>query len=226
MNENDVRKALEEKGCLYTGHFVGVSTKHLAGYCNIDPLVPHVKLVGELIKLIVENFRVEDIDTVATPAVGAIPFAHWGAQHLMVGSDKDVLGVWADKVSGAVEREFAFEREGFAKAVKGKKVLILEDMINQMTSIKAMIKTVRDAGGTVVGVGSVAANKGVNAEALDVPKFVKLCSVEYDVWTAEDCPVNGLCAQGVPIVEDIGHGDDYKKSHPDYAGGYVKLLKD
>lgn len=220
----DVRKALEEKGCIYKGHFVGVSTKHLGGYCNIDPLLPHVSLVKEFIKQIVENFKDDGVETVAAPAIGAIPFSHWGAHYLMELNGGDVLGVWADKVSGAPVRKFIFEREGFAKAVKGKKVLILEDMINQMTSIKAMIETVTKAGGTIVGVGAVAANRGVSAEALHVPKFIKLCTVEYDVWTAEDCPKNGLCSKNVPIVEDIGHGDDYKKAHPDYAGGYTKLL--
>lgn len=220
----DVKKELEKVGCIYEGHFVGVSTKHLAGYCNIDPLLPHVTLVGQLMEMLVKNFKDADVDTVAAPAVGAIPFAHWGAMHLKNMTGKEIAGVWADKVSGSAQREFIFEREGFAEQVKGKKVLILEDMVNQMASIKAMIKTVRAAGGEVVGVGCVAANRGADAKELDVPKFVKLCSVEYDVWTKEDCPVNGLCSKGVPMCEDIGHGDDYKKEHPDYKGGYVKLL--
>lgn len=220
----DVKKELEKVGCIYEGHFVGVSTKHLAGYCNIDPLLPHVTLVGKLMEMLVENFKDADVDTVAAPAVGAIPFAHWGAMHLKNMTGKEVAGVWADKVSGAAQREFVFEREGFIEQIKGKKVLILEDMVNQMASIKAMIKTVRAAGGEVVGVGCVAANRGADAKELDVPKFIKLCSVEYDVWTKEDCPENGLCSRGVPICEDIGHGDDYKKEHPDYKGGYVKLL--
>lgn len=219
-----VRKELEKVGCIYNGHFVGVSTKHLAGYCNIDPLLPHVSLVNKMIKEIVSQFKDAEIDTVAAPAVGAIPFSHWGAHHLKEMTGKEVFGVWADKVSGAKEREFIFEREGFADKVKGKKILLIEDMINQMASIKAMIKTVRAAGGEIVGVGSVAYNRGVSAEALDVPKFVGLCSVEYDVWTADDCPKNGLCSKGVPLVTDIGHGDDYQKAHPDYKGGYVKLL--
>ena len=222
--ESETRQALEAKGCIYSGHFVGVSTKHLSGYCNIDPLLPHAGLVGELIEKLVNEFKDSGVETVAAPAVGAIPFAHWGAHHLMKLNGGEVYGVWADKVADAPTREFVFEREGFAKLVKGKKILVLEDMINQMTSIRAMIKTVRAAGGKIVGVGAVAANKGVDAKALGVSKFVKLCSVEYDAWTAEDCAKTGLCAQGVPIVIDIGHGDDFQKANPSYAGGYINLL--
>lgn len=220
----DVKAELEKIGCIYSGHFVGVSTKHLSGYCNIDPLLPHVSLVRKLMKQLTDNFIDDGVQTVASPAVGAIPFSHWGAHFMMEAKTGDVLGVWADKVSGSVEREFIFEREGFTDAVKGKKVLILEDMINQMTSIKAMIKTVRQAGGEIIGVGAVAANRGVSAEAMDIPKFVKLTSVEYDAWSAEDCATSGLCSQNQPIVTDIGHGDDFQKANPTYAGGYVNLL--
>lgn len=223
MNAYDL---LKQYGCIYEGHFVGVSTKHLAGYCNIDPLIPHVTEVGQLIKELVNNFQGSGVEVVASPAVGAIPFAHWGAQQLMALNGGDILGVWADKVSGAEERKFVFEREGFAEAVKGKKVLILEDMINQMKSVKAMIETVTSAGGTVVGVGCIAANRGVSAEALGVPVFYKLAAVEYDSWTLEECMHSGLCSKHMPIVEDIGHGHEFKVENPDYSGGYVKLLED
>jgi orotate phosphoribosyltransferase len=225
-NEVNAQDMLEKYGCIYEGHFVGISTKHLAGYCNIDPLIPHVAEIGQLIKELVSNFSEDGVEVVASPAVGAIPFAHWGAQHLMAQTGRDILGVWADKVSGAEERKFIFEREGFAQAVKDKKVLILEDMINQMKSVKAMIETVTAAGGTVIGVGCIAANKGVSAEALGVPAFYKLAAVEYDSWTLEECMHSGLCSKHVPIVEDIGHGHSFKLESPEYSGGYVKLLNE
>jgi orotate phosphoribosyltransferase len=225
MDEQQVRKALEAVGAIYDGHFVGTSTKHLGGYCNNDLLMPHAAVVGQLAKQLVMAFKDDNIETVATPAIGAIPLAHWGAHHLMEMTGKDVLGVWADKIPDASEKTFIFERDGYLEAIKGKRVLLLEDIINQMSSIKAMIKTVTEAGGIIVGVGSLEANKGVSAEVMGVPKFVKLCTIEYDAWTAEDCAVNGLCAKNEPIVTDIGHGDDFQKAHPGYKGGYVQLLE-
>lgn len=224
-SNEEITHELKEIGCIYSGHFVGVSTKHLAGYCNIDPLLPHVDVVSRYIRELVTHFKDDYVETVVSPAVGAIPFCHWGAHHLSELTDTKVLGVWGDKVkTNDGTKAFAFEREGFEKAVGGKKVLILEDMINQMFSIKGIIKTVEDAGGEVIGIGSVAANKGVTAEAMNVPKFVKLTGVEYDAWTAEECAQSGLCSQNIPIVEDIGHGDEFKQTHPDYAGGFTTLL--
>lgn len=220
----NVKRALEKVGCIYEGHFVGVSGKHLAGYCNIDPLMVHVLLVNKLVKQLVTPYKNDRIDTVVSPATGAIPLSHWGAYHLSKLSGSEVNGVWADKVKSSEKKAFAFERQGFLEAVKGKRILILEDIINQMFSIKATIETVQKAGGKIVGVGCVAANRGVSAKAMNVKKFVNLCDIQYDVWTPEDCPKVGLCNKNVPIVEDIGHGDEYRKEHPKYRGGYIKLL--
>lgn len=220
----NVKKELQKIGCIYEGHFVGVSGKHLAGYCNIDPLLPNVNLVSKLIKNLVTEFSEMGVDTVVSPAVGAIPFSHWGAYHLSKLTKKEVKGVWADKVKSEEKKAFAFERQGFLEAVKGKKVLILEDMINQMFSIKATIETVNKAGGKIVGVGSVAANKGVSAKAMGVKKFINLCDIHYDVWEASECVKSGLCSKNIPIVEDIGHGAEFKEKNPKYKGGYTKLL--
>lgn len=217
----DVRKELEDKGCIYSGHFVGTSGKHLSGYCNIDPIFPHVALVRQMTQMMVQPFADKNIDTVIAPATGAIPLSHWGAHQLEELTGRTTLGVWADK---AKPEGFAFERDGFLEAVQGKRVIILEDFINQMFSVHKVIKLVREAGGNIIGVGAIAANKGVSAQAMDVPEFIKLCDVPYDAWTPEDCQKQGLCSKNEPIVEDIGHGDEFKAEHPDYPGGYVKLL--
>lgn len=220
----NVKAELEKVGCIRTGHFVGVSGKHLAGYVNNDQLMPHVSLVKKTVEELVKNFKDDDIEVVASPAVGAIPLSHWGAHYLMEITEKEILAVWADKVPNTPEREFIFEREGFAEKVKGKRILLLEDIINQMASIKAMIKTVNEAGGIIVGVGSLEANSGVSAEAMGVPKFLTLCKTEYEVWSPEECKKGGLCAKNEPMVIDIGHGDDFQKANPGYKGGFVKLI--
>ena len=218
----DVRNELEAKGCIFTGHFVGTSGNHLAGYCNVDPILPHVAIVSDMVRMMVEPFAKQNVDTVIAPATGAIPLCHWGAYHLEQLTGKTIRGVWADK---SKPEGFVFERSGFLEAVKGKRVIILEDMINQMFSIRKVVDLVKKSGGELLGVGAIAANIGATAEAIGVPKFVKLCDVQYDVWSPENCKKSGLCSKKVPIVEDIGHGNETKAAWPDYPGGFVKLLK-
>ncbi len=79
------------------------------------------------------RFKDDGVETVFVPATGAIPLAAWGPHHLKVMTGEDVKGVWADKIK---PRGFIIERDGFIETIKGKKVLILEDMINQMFSVK------------------------------------------------------------------------------------------
>jgi orotate phosphoribosyltransferase len=140
----------------------------LAGYCNIDPLMPHAVALSKMVKELVEPFAKSGVETVVSPAVGAIPMSHWGAHHLQRMTGKEIYGVWADKIK---PKGFDFERSGFLEAVQGKKILILEDIINQMHSIKHVVKVVRRAGGDILGVGSVTVNRGVSAEAIGVPKL-------------------------------------------------------
>lgn len=217
----DVRKTLEEKGCIFSGHFVGTSGNHLAGYVNLDPIFPHVSIVKEAVEMLVKQFADKDVQTVAVAATAGIPLSQWGAYLMGELTGKTVMAVWADKDGHG---GLVFERDGFVPAVRGKRVLILEDIVNQMHSVKKVKEQVEKVGGKVVGIGSIAANKGVSAKALGVPKYVKLCTTAYDAWSPEDCKKSGLCAKKVPIVEDIGHGAEFREKWPDYAGGYVKLL--
>jgi orotate phosphoribosyltransferase len=217
-----VKNELESRGCIYNGHFIGTSGAHLSGYCNLDPLMPHAGLLSDLVKLMVEPFIDSGVETILVPAVGAIPLAHWGAYHLTKTNNYEVYGVWADKIK---PKGFAIERSGFLEKVEGKRVLILEDFVNKMYSVKELVKLVNGAGGTPIGVAAIAANKGAKADAIGVPRFVKLTTVAYETWSEDECMKTGLCHKKIPIVEDIGHGDEFKLRFPKYVGGFTELLK-
>lgn len=214
MTETEALQALKDKGSLYAPedgyHFRGTSGKHINGYCNIDPLLPFSSLLSRMTEAIVDNFKDSGVQTVIVPATGGIPLSQWGSYHLEKLNGGEVLGVWADK---AKLGGFGVERDGFAKAINGRRILVLEDIINTMHSIKQVIELVRQQGGEVVGVGSVVANVGVNPKALGVKKFFNLATFAYDVWEEGSCE---LCAKKVPIVVDIGHGDKFAAENPGY----------
>lgn len=221
MTEAEALQALKDKGSLYAPedgyHFKGTSGKHISGYCNIDPVLPFSNLLSRMTEAIVENFKDSGAETVIVPATGGIPLSQWGSHHLEKLNGGAVLGIWADK---AKPSGFVIERDGFAKAIKGRKVLVLEDIINTMFSIKQVIELTRVHGGEVVGVGSVVANAGVSSEALGVDKFFNLATFAYEKWEEEECQ---LCAKKVPMVVDIGHGDKFATEHPDYP--IVEVIK-
>lgn len=210
----NVLEKLKEIGAIYTGkHFIFVSGKHAPEYINLDVMFPHTELVGELCKGLVAPFK-DTFDVVVAPATGGIVLAVLSAYV----SGKN--GVWADKDGNG---GFTFERAGFASQLKDKRVLIVEDLLSTGSSVIKVREEIEKVGGSVVGI-SVVCNRGsVTAELLGVPKLAALANINLQAFEPNKCE---LCAKNVPIVEDIGHGDDYKKEHPDYAGGYQKLQEE
>ena len=209
----DILAELDRVGAiLLDRHFVYKSGKHGSGYINMDPLFPDVALVSAIAAELVRPFAGE-FDTVASPATGGVVLAFAAASR----AGSDVAAVWADKR----EHGFAFERAGFAQHLTGKRVLMVEDLLTTGGSVIGVCREVERHGGTLVGVSAICNRGGVTAAQLGVPRLEALATVSFEAVAAQECP---LCAARVPIVEDIGHGAEYKAQHPDHPGGYVTLL--
>lgn len=214
----DVLDTLAKRGAILKyHHFIYKSGKHGAHYINMDPMFPDTafmrQICGELGWKFNFPHRQRVVDTVVGAATGAIPLAYLTALSI------EAQTAWADKDG----EDFAFERAGFVEQLTGKRVLIVEDLLNTGDTVKKVIAQARKHGADVVGV-SVICNRGnETAESLGVPLLEQLASVKFVALDADTCQ---LCADSVPIVEDIGHGKEYKQVHADYAGGYIKLLSE
>lgn len=218
----DILKELDQAGAvLLNQHFVYKSWKHGSGYINMDPLFPDVQVVEELCIGLITPFRDGAggiaFDTIAAPATGAIVLAVLAANETGQRFGCNIPAVWADKDGD----DFVFERAGFTDHLKGKRVLVIEDLLTTGGSVLKVCREAEKHGAEVVGVSVIVNRGGLTAEQLGVPRLEALAAVNFTAVDAEKCQ---LCLDGVPIVEDIGHGADYKTKHPDYAGGYVKLL--
>lgn len=207
----DVLEKLGEIGAVFTGkHFVYASGKHGSGYINMDLMFPNVTLVAELCQQLIQPFEGQ-FDVIAAPATGGIELGVLSA--LAAGAP----GVWADKDG---DGGFVFERAGFVAKIKGKRVLVVEDLLTTGGSVEKVAREVEKVGGLVVGISVVCNRGGVTAEGLKVPRLRALASINF---AAEDPDTCSLCAANTPIVSNMGHGEAYKKNLPDYSGGYVTL---
>ncbi len=197
----DILKSVE--ALLPDDHFVGTSGGHIDTYINKDMLFMHPEAASEVGALFAEKYKDRDIEAVVAPALGGIILSQWTAYHLSKLKGREVLGIYTEKT---VENGQIFTR-GYDAFVRGKKVLIVEDLTTTGQSVMKVVNAVKQAGGEVVEV-CVMINKNpeaVNTSALGVP-FGWLGEYPVAVHTAEDCP---MCKSGVPVNTKVGHGKKF-----------------
>lgn len=207
MNQSPVLKILKKTGAVITNdHFVYTSEKHGSVYINKDAIYPHTKEASQVGKLFAKKFKNKNIDVVAAPAIGGIILSQWTAYHLSKLKKKNILGVYTEK---DLEKNQIFTR-GYDKLVRGKNVLVIEDLTTTGGSVKKVIRNVEEHGGKVIAVG-VMVNRNpdfVNSKTLGYP-FYALDVLYAEAFNEGDCP---LCKEGKPINTSVGHGKKYLES--------------
>ncbi|MBI2640982.1 phosphoribosyltransferase [Candidatus Roizmanbacteria bacterium] len=157
-----------------------------------------------------KKFKDLDIDIVAAPAIGGTLLSQWTAYFLFFFKKKEILAVYTVKNKGptstAAESEQIFRR-GYDNYVKGKKVLVLEDLTTTGLSVKKTIAAVKNAGGKVISVGVMFNRdpKHITSEFIGAP-FYALQEFVAQASRAEECP---LCKKSVPINTKVGHGKEF-----------------
>jgi orotate phosphoribosyltransferase len=188
---------LAETGAIVTGsHVVYTSGRHGSAYVNKDAVYPHTDRVSELCRLLADAARDARPEVVCGPALGGIILSQWTGHHLAV------LAVYAEKLpAGGLAL-----RRGYDRLVAGRRVLVVEDVLNTGGSVRQAVAAVRAAGGEVVAVAALCNRGGVTAADLDVPRLIALVELSLESWDAAACP---LCRDGVPIDTSIGKGREF-----------------
>lgn len=203
MND-EVIELLKKTNAIFTdSHFVGTSGRHMDTYINKDALYPHTKETSRMGELFAEMNKELEVDVVAAPALGGIILSTWTAYHLSNLKNKEILGVYTEKDA---EKNQVFTR-GYDKLVHGKNVLVIEDLTTTGGSVKKVVESIRNAGGTVAGV-CVMVNKDpehVTSEIIGAP-FSSLAVLTTESYEEKECP---LCQQNIPIDTRVGHGKKY-----------------
>ena len=149
-------------------------------------------------------FLGEGIETVVAPELGAIPLGDQSAYWLDMLTGKPIYSVIAEKTHNDTDG-FLFKR-GYDEYVRGRRVLVVEDVLTTGGSVRKVVDLVRATGGSVVGVAALCNRGGVTAEKLAAPILHQLITLSLDTWEAADCP---LCRDGVPVNTDLGKGKEF-----------------
>ena len=204
MEKDVLRGMFEEVGAIITKtHVVYTSGRHGSAYINKDALYPHTEITSTLCQEMAKKFRDENIDVVAGPTIGGVVLSQWVAFHLSKVSGKGVCSVYAEK---GEDGQRLFKR-GFDKLVKGKNVLVVEDILTTGGSMRKVVDAARNLKANVVGCVALCNRGAVTiADLGNVPRFETLIDIDFESWEESECP---LCKKDIPIDTSIGKGREY-----------------
>ncbi len=180
------------------GHFIYTSGRHGSSYMNKDAVYPYTEEISLLCRELAKKFLNCDVDIVVSPAIGGVILSQLVVHHLTELSGKEVLSVYAEKTED--KKALVFTRN-YDELVKGKKLLIIDDIITAGTSIQKMIEAINKVDAKIVGAG-VLCNRGGIRDVLGLP-IVALFDFKMESWPAEECP---LCKEGIPVNKKLGNG--------------------
>ena len=100
-------------------------------------------------------------------------------------------------------------QRGYDKIVAGKRVALIEDILNTGGSARDSAQEVERCGGKVIVVSAICNRGGVSAQSLGVPAVTALVNIDMKVLTPKECLEFGPCSRGVPVRTDYGHGKEF-----------------
>ena len=180
LSKERVTEVLKEAGVLLEGHFLLTSGRHSNRYLQCARVFRNTKYSEELCSDLAEKFKDMNVELVIGPAMGAVQMAYEVSRSLNV---QNFFTERDDSGKMVLRRSFEIE--------KGQRVLVVEDVVTTDGSVKEVIELVKNAGGVVVGVGSIVDRTGGKID-FGVP-FKAVYSADVESWEACDCP---LCAAG------------------------------
>jgi len=227
MSPEAIREEFERDACVVRdGHFVYAGGKHGSVYIRKDVILADVRrarrLVTELGRKILSQDLDHGVEAVVGPEKSGIVMAHRVADYLdempdVSGSARRVRAYYAEKEARESDGEEIFIlRRDFPMAVKDRRVLVAEDIVNEGYTSRRVVEAIMLAGGTVVGVAALW-NRGPHRKiVLPIPgsprrveiPIVALVEEPLDAWRPGECP---LCAGDVTINISLGHGASFLK---------------
>ena len=166
------------------GHFILSSGLHSPQYLQCALALKDPEDAAQFGRAIAEHFTGQEIDTVASPAIGGIVIGFAVAQAL------NVPFVWTERDNGVMTL-----RRGFSVA-EGEKILVVEDVITTGGSTRECIKVIEDRGAQVVAAASIIDRSDGQAD-VGVPR-VSLVTLAVPTYSADLCP---LCERGIAIIK-------------------------
>jgi orotate phosphoribosyltransferase len=184
LTPEEVLQHFRDTGALLEGHFALSSGLHSPTYLQCALALQYPADAARFGRAIAENFDGNDIQTVASPAIGGLIIGYAVAQAL------NVKFLWTERQNGEMTL-----RRGFTLK-QGERILVVEDVITTGGSTRECIGALEANGGNVVAAASVIDRSGGTAD-VGVPR-ISLAEMWVPAFEPAECP---LCADGSQAIK-------------------------
>jgi len=184
MNEAQILEIFRKTEALLTGHFLLTSGRHSDKYFQCAKVLQYPEYTEMLCRLIVDNFKNKEIDTVIAPAIGGLVVGQEVARQL------NKRFIFAER-----EDKKLTLRRGFS-LMENEKVLVCEDVVTTGGSVFEVIDIVKENKAQVVGVGFVV-DRSSGKVKFNCPQFSAL-KMDVISYLPGDCP---LCREDIELVK-------------------------
>lgn len=179
MRPDDVIDAFRAAGALLEGHFLLSSGLHSSKYLQCALVLQDPVRAEEFGRAIASNFANQQIQLVASPAIGGLIIGHEVARAL------GARFLWTEREAGRM-----ILRRGFSVR-PGERTLVVEDVVTTGGSTRDTIETLQAAGADVIGAASII-DRSSGAADVGVPR---IALAQLDVPSVEPASC-AACARG------------------------------
>jgi len=181
------RRSLDDMqgtGMVRHGHFAYLSGHHSAVALDRDRLLSDTGFASHLGYVIAKQYFTSVVETVAAPSMWGAALAQWVGYFLQ----PRATVIFALNVDGGIRIP-----ETLQDAVRGKRVLLVDNVISSGETMRRFADVVRGEGGEIIGASTLWC---ASDPPIDGRPVFSVFNARYPIYPAGDCP---LCAQGVPI---------------------------
>ncbi|WP_137389015.1 phosphoribosyltransferase family protein [Rhodoligotrophos defluvii] len=201
------RRILDQSGAILSDdHFVYDSGQHGSGWIDKDVINERPDREDGLCAMLADLIRDLDAEVICGPATGGLIVSQWTAHAL------GVLSVFAEHSDrpasapgGPLRAPFVLRR-GYDKVVNGKRVVVVDDVVNTGLAMRETVDAVLQCGGTVVAAAAIITRGNARPADCGVTDLRYLLECKIPSWPAANCP---LCRAGVPVNVQYAHGADF-----------------
>jgi orotate phosphoribosyltransferase len=185
----ELSKTFEDNGIIKKGHFLLTSGRHSDTYINKNLITTDGILFNiVMIKLMCNTLEFKEYNMITGPATAGAVLA--AALAIM----QNRAFIYPEKEMYGNDFNMKFKR-GYDKIMRGKNILLIEDIITTGGSVQKTIDSIEENGGNLIGVLAIWNRSGWK------PAHYKIKSLINDPvqsWAEDECP---LCKREILLTD-------------------------